>query len=659
MDPNTLSVMQGAAGAAGGDPVYVEDVFSTFLYDGADAAQTIVNGIDLAGEGGMVIQRRRNVSGNWFVNDTENGANNFIYTNSADVLGVGTTGSSFNSNGFTIGGENNLHNAGNDVVSYSFRKAPGFFDVVTYTGNGTAGKTISHNLGSAPGMILIKDLDAENWWLCYHRGMGNTKAMYFNSTHTESEQLWWNDTDPTSTEFTVGIITGNNADGHDYVAYLFAHDDQQFGAGGNESIIKCGSYTGTTSGVDLDLGFEPQWVMIKRATGTATSYTNWVMLDNMRGVVTGGTDIPLAANLSTAENGTYLYGSGNPANLIEFSPTGIRVDPGGSQFSSVCTNGETYVYTAIRRGPMKTPEAATEVFAIDTDSASSTIPTWDSGFPVDMAFTLDTLGGTGAQKNSARLLGSKYLVTSSNTDEASDGSLVWDSNEGWGKDYDSNRVWYSWMFKRAPGFFDVVCYDGTGSAHTEAHNLGVVPEMMIVKKRSSTAHWRVYHSATGNNKYSPAFRTDPFYTSSSSWNDTTPTSTQFTLGTEHDVNDPSDTFVAYLFATLPGISKVGSYSGTGSDVDVDCGFTSGARFVLIKRSDTETQGYAPDRTNWYLWDSTRGIVSGDDPWFTLNETHAEQTGDDFIDPLSSGFTVTSTGGGLNTSGGTYIYLAIA
>ena len=82
MDPITQQTVLAAAGAgAGGDKVYVDDVFSTYLYEGNSSNQTIVNGIDLAGEGGTVIQRRRNQTGIWFVNDTVNGANNFLYTN--------------------------------------------------------------------------------------------------------------------------------------------------------------------------------------------------------------------------------------------------------------------------------------------------------------------------------------------------------------------------------------------------------------------------------------------------------------------------------------------------------------------------------------------------------------------------------------------------
>jgi hypothetical protein len=112
------------------------------------------------------------------------------------------------------------------------------------------------------------------------------------------------------------------------------------------------------------------------------------------------------------------------------------------------------------------------------------------------------------------------------------------------------------------------------------------------------------------------------------------------------------TYISYLFATVAGVSKVGSYTGTGADLNVDCGFSAGARFILIKRTDSTG--------DWYVYDSERGIVAGNDPYFLLNSNAAQVTNTDYIDPLSSGFTVTSSApAALNASGGTYIFLAIA
>ena len=307
-----------------------------------------------------------------------------------------------------------------------------------------------------------------------------------------------------------------------------------------------------------------------------------------------------------------------------------------------------YIYMAIRR-PHKPPTAATEVFAIDTGSGSSTIPTWDSGFPVDFA-TLITPASTTGKLVSARLMGPESLRADSYFDETNDIDLVWDSNTGWGKDYTSTKL--SHMFKRAPGFMDVMGYTGDNTARAYNHNLGVKPELILRKSRSGYAHWIVYSATLGAGYYLSNSENHGAIgggSNTTAWNNTEPTATQFTVGGSFS---PAEPFLVVLFATLSGISKVGSYTGTGNAINVDCGFSSGARFILIKRTDAGG--------DWFVYDTARGIISGNDPYFLLNTTAAEVTNTDYIDPLSSGFTVTSSAPtGLNASGGTYIFLAIA
>jgi hypothetical protein len=230
----------------------------------------------------------------------------------------------------------------------------------------------------------------------------------------------------------------------------------------------------------------------------------------------------------------------------------------------------------------------------------------------------------------------------------------WDTSSSGGGGYlnKTSTKYVSHNFRRAPGFFDAVCYTGTGSARTVTHNLGVAPELMITKCRSTTSNWRMYHKDVGNTKSLRLNETAAASTSSEFWNDTTPTSSVFTLGIHVDLNTSSQTYAAYLFASCSGVSKVGSYTGTGTTLSVDCGFTNGARFVLIKRTDSTG--------DWYVWDTARGIVSGNDPFLLLNSTAAEDTSTDYIDPLSSGFQISSTApAAINANGGSYIYLAIA
>jgi hypothetical protein len=216
---------------------------------------------------------------------------------------------------------------------------------------------------------------------------------------------------------------------------------------------------------------------------------------------------------------------------------------------------------------------------------------------------------------------------------------------------DSGGTFISQTFKRAPSFFDEVCYTGTGSNRTVTHNLGVAPELMIVKSRG-TNDWAVYNSTSGATQAMYLNSTTAAFTLSTFWNDTAPTSTVFTVGTRSHTNESAINYVAYLFATCAGVSKVGSYTGTGTTKQIDCGFTAGARFVFIKRTDSTG--------SWYVWDSSRGIVSGNDPYLLLNSTAAEVTNTDYIDAYSAGFEISSTAPAeINASGGTYIFLSIA
>ena len=240
--------------------------------------------------------------------------------------------------------------------------------------------------------------------------------------------------------------------------------------------------------------------------------------------------------------------------------------------------------------------------------------------------------------------------------ESSFSSAGWDYMNGWHDNNSSVSTTYSWMFKRAPGFFDVVAYSGTGSARTISHNLGAVPSVVLITSRDGTYSWYWQHYALGANTWLQLSNDEGGATNGTLFNSTLPTSSVFSVGGAAGVNGSSHEYVAYLFADLDGISKAGTYTGTGNNINVDCGFSAGARFLIIKKQGTGNS----DRGDWYVWDSTRGIASGNDPYFLMNTDDAEVTNTDYIDPLNAGFTVTSSApAALNASGVTYLYLAIA
>jgi len=639
--------MMGAAGAAS-DRLYVDDVFSTYLYTGNGTARSINNGIDLAGEGGLVwIKNRENQYQDHALYDTERGAGQTLNSATGGGQFLSTNRlSALNSDGFTVGGDTATNESGKGIVSWTFRKAPGFFDVVTWSGNSTSGRTIAHNLGSVPGMIIVKSTSHTEPWAVWHRTLTAGDTLRLNETDAKATNAgWFTTTQPTSSVFSVGSSTETNATNYNYVAYIFAHDEVQFGTDGDESIIKCGTYAGSGSaGLDVNLGWEPQWVMVKNISVDSSHY-NWHIYDNMRGVATGGFDKSLSANLSDSEDSTYNY---TGIDLIDFTSTGFYLSQNGYGVNNA--SGNNYIYMAIRR-PHKPPEAGTDVFAAATQTGKSgNQGAFRSGFVVDMAIRLSSINAASNRFLSSRMTAPKYMLTNSTAAEDTDSDNKYDFMDGWNNETISSTSKFSWMFKRAPGFMDVVAYTGTGSVRTVSHNLGVAPELMIIKLRNEVNNWAVYYG--DNTDYMRLNTTAAGADSSSWWNDTSPTSTEFTVGTDPEVNKSGFNLIAYLFATLPGISKVGSYTGTEETISLDCGFTNGARFVLIKRTDATG--------NWCLFDSVRGIGVGNDPRILLNTIAAQDTGTNYVHGSSSGFMVTASGGSdLNAIGGTYIFLAIA
>jgi len=629
-------MLQAAAGNTGGAGPDVEDVFSTYLYTGTASNQTITNGIDLSGEGGLVwIKGRTNAQSHGFF-DTERGVNKALASdaNWAEFSYQGVN--AFNSNGFQVGYQNEYNQFTLDYASWTFRKAPKFFDVVTWTGDGTGNRVISHSLNSTPGMVVVRPYDTASDWFVNHRGNGTAGLKLNTSDSTASAPVFSLGGDLQWDANIVIFKTDFNNSGVNYVAYLFAHNDGdgEFGPDGDADIIKCGSYTGNGSlnGPEIDLGFEPQWLLVKRSSTGA----NWLIIDNMRGfVATDNNDSLLYPNLANAEASTNYY--------IQPTPTGFQPVNSPSQVNA---SGSTYIYMAIRRGT-KVPESATEAF--DIQSLNYAGP-YSVGFPTDLLLVNNTGGSSSNTYVGSRLIGGdKYLRTSSTAAEGtSSGIWSFDLQDSFTQRASPSSPWLGYHWKRAPGYFDAVAYTGDGVAgRTVSHNLGVAPEMIWTAKRSSSSGFKVLSPNQAllnlhaiNSEYADS-TTCQFYGDNSVV--VSPTDTNFTVGTL--LNNNATTFISYLFASLPGISKVGSASHSGT-TNVDCGFTSGARFVLLKRTDASG--------DWYVWDSVRGIVSGNDPYLLLNSTAAQVTTTDYIDPLASGFTITS-----NFTAGDYIFYAIA
>jgi hypothetical protein len=633
---------------------YIEDVFSTWLYTGNGATQTITNGIDLAGKGGLVWAKTRSnssyhgLSGPNFATSYFGGYGG-LRSNQTAALG-GTDFAGVSSTGFNlayIGGDMNF--SGWTYASWTFRKQPKFFDVVTYTGTG-ANTTIAHSLGSVPGCIIVKRTDTTADWAVYHRSLANTQYLVLNSTASAATgATWWNSTTPTSSVFSVGTDASVNASGGTYVAYIYAHDAGGFGLTGTDNVISCGSFTtsGTGGSATVNLGYEPQWVFVKPSSVATTSG----LVDSIRGNAvlngTNNTEQYLSAESSAAEASSYGYA--NP------TATGFVAAGWGSTY--------TFVYIAIRRGPMKVPTVGTSVFSpvartgTDVNTVISGI-----GFATDLLigkyrgytngpYAFDRLRGTSVQVRLSDVTGAEAsgydAMVSFNNTSVTVGVDTYALNTN---NSISNLVNY--FFGRAPSFFDIVCDTGTGVAHTVSHNLGIAPELILRKSRSTGNSWNVYYGSAGN--FLQLDLTSASAASATIWDNTVPTSSVFSVGgsSAGGSNFSGTTYLSYLFATCPGVSKVGTYTGNGTTQTIDCGFTGGARFVLIKK--TSATG------DWYVYDTARGMTTLTDPYVLFNSTAVEAATLGSVTTVSTGFALNSAIlAAINTNAASYVFLAIA
>jgi hypothetical protein len=202
--------------------------------------------------------------------------------------------------------------------------------------------------------------------------------------------------------------------------------------------------------------------------------------------------------------------------------------------------------------------------------------------------------------------------------------------------------------------FSVVTYTANGaSSQTIGHGLGVAPAMIITKCRSAgSSNWGVYHRSLGNTGGVFLNTTNAFTTQVLLWNNTTPTSSVFTVGSNNtDTNFSTNTMVAYCFAAVAGFSAFGSYTGNNSTDGpfVFCGFRP--RFVMVKSSSNAG-------TNWEIWDAERNNTNQMTNYLVPNSSAAEQSAS-FIDFLSNGFKIRSTQTEVNGSGYTMIFAAFA
>lgn len=312
---------------SGPQPPLPSDVFSSSLWAGTGAAHNVVDGIDLATKGGMILLKDRDSTNSWKFYDTARGVNSYLPISTGSAQTLADSINTYNSDGFSLGAATGVNQSALNYVGYVFRKSVRFFDVVTYTGDGSALKAIPHSLGVTPGMVIIKRRDAAGSPAVSH--IQSSPGSQYNLLNDPSAPTVNSVTfaaAPDATNIYVGTNTIVNASGGSYVAWIFAHDPT--------GIIQCGKYTGngSTTGPVVTLGWQPQFLLIRRISGGTG---NWGIMDTSRGMGAGN-DPVLNPNLAQAET---------VGDFVTVSSTGFQLIATSASFNAAASD---YIYMAIK-----------------------------------------------------------------------------------------------------------------------------------------------------------------------------------------------------------------------------------------------------------------------------------------------------------------------
>jgi len=636
----------------------IQNVFNAYTYAGTGSTPTFISTPVFLNPVGFEWFKSRN---NTSIPHTFGGTGGGIYTNSTDLPFLTPNYISGTSGNFVLFGSLDSYRDFNYYVVYSTLPTPKFYSQLSWTGNGSA-RTIPHSLGSAPGMVIIKSTSGTTTdWYVWHRGLTASQSVFFNTTAAVSTTSLFSSVPDANNLYLSGSL--QNLVGSTYSCYMWAHDAGGFGFDGAQNIVSCGTYTGngsTTTGLNVSVGYEPQWILVRNITTGG----NWFLADVSRGA--SETQSYLASpNVATGVNNIDALSAS--ASLYP-TQTGFTAVNNASWL--INASGDTYIYMTIRRGPMVPPTNSSEVFTpvisnaatgtsmfvgLQTDMQMSRIRNAVSNTSVVDSYrgAIETIEGAYA--------GSQVVLTNSSVAQSlGDYTNGWQTTEQAVPSPYNNASAVYWNFKRAPRFFDIVRFTGgstPGTGATVNHSLGYTPEMMWVKRTDGTGDFTVYHSSLPAPSDSAMFlnSTGLALTSADYWNSNVPTSTVFYTGGDVNTGYLGYSYIAYLFATVPGVTKVGSYISSGASQDIDCGFgLTTIRFLIVK--NTNTVG------NWYVYDVARGISlyagGAQTKEMTLNSTDPEfATSVNYLKRSQGGFRLNGASV-INSFTATYIFYAI-
>ena len=305
------------------------DFFETKLYTG-NGGTLNVTGLDFAPN--IVWIKSRTSSRVHCLFDTVRGATKRLQSNEADT--EYTTSNSltgFNSDGFSLGSYNQSNEGSANFVSWNWIEKAGVCDIVSFTGNGSA-RTISHSLGAVPTFYVVKSLSNATSWACYHESQGATKiaGLFNDQSLPESNSAFFNNTEPTSSVFSVGGNNTLNGNGRTFIVYLF----------GDTSMSKMSSYigNGNANGTFVPLNFKPAMILVKC---TSAGNENWMMIDNKR----------IGFNVQNEQLFPNTSGAEETNDEVDFLSNGFKLRRNNSRMNG---SGATYMYLAFAENPLVT-----------------------------------------------------------------------------------------------------------------------------------------------------------------------------------------------------------------------------------------------------------------------------------------------------------------
>jgi hypothetical protein len=649
----------------------------------------------------MLIIKRADAADNWIMHDimrdNYDTLDDRLYANlsNAEASG-GDYGVDLDSDGFTVATADSGWNANGGTylyMAFADGRDASFFHDESGQGNNFEPENLQ-NYDVVPdsptnGFCTMNPLDKNNG--SYAEGnlkatTGTVGGSTQRATYYVSSGKWYYEFQPTSN----GGITAvgfESLSGGSYSSHMYQADNGQYYNGSSASSY--GATYGNSDIIGIALDADNQTVEFFK-----NGVSQGELSSSNSGMTAGDEYVPFLSdrNVSQTMTGIFNFGQDDsfagtvtPGGYTDANERGAFKYPVPDGFLSLCTANLPETDISPANGQEPADYFNTALWTADVANPAAGDKSINLGFEPGLVWSknrnnaeahywVDSVRGDNAtnkwlKSNRTDAEGGDAIGnTTAKYDFTSTGFDIIDSDSTSGEVYYTNRTYVGWgwaaggtavsntdgsitssVSANTKAGFSIVSWDGDGASAgaTVGHGLDSAPELILPKNRGTTGNWHSYHSALGATKGILLNSTNAASTDSGFWNDTEPTSSVFTVGTYNVFNND---YIAYCFHSVPGYSKVGSYTGNGSSdgVFVHCGFRPA--FILGKSSSS-----AGD--NWFIFDNKRDTenVAGKD----LNpDSSAAEADSDLVDFLSNGFKWRASSGLVNDST-TFIFYAVA